>query len=163
MLEFLNKHRRALFITGSVMLLLVIGFYALALYSVRTLFDSDSATPTARQYSEWVGLWLPEDMENFQAYGEGWQDWLVEARFELTVSQLAEFLERNNLQRNDSETLPESSYGLEWFRATGRLETYEIKPSPSSAVSTSTGFYPSIWVNSSEIEKITVYIKAFDT
>jgi hypothetical protein len=163
MLEVLKKYKRSLIIAASVALLLVIGFYAVAIYSAGTLFDSDSATPTASQYSEWVGLWLPEDVQSFQSFGEGWQDWLVEARVELTASQFSEFLERNNLQGIESETLLESSYGLEWFSSTKSLEHYEIKSLPESAASTSTGFYPTVWVDTSDPDTVIVYIKAFDT
>jgi hypothetical protein len=91
MLEFLRKYKRALIIAGSVVLFLIVGFYVIALYSVRTLFNSDSAAPTASQYSEWVDLWLPQDVQNFQAYGEGWQDWLLEVRFEIKSSNFLNF------------------------------------------------------------------------
>jgi hypothetical protein len=160
---FISKHKRAIVIAVVALVLLFAALMIFAIYAARSLFDSDRATPTASQYSAWVSLWLPQDVQNFQAYGEGWQDWLLEARFEITASQVPEFLERNKLQRIDAETLPESSYGLEWFRAAGRLEHYQIGPLPNSAGSTPTGFYPRIRVDPSKPDNFTIYIKARDT
>jgi predicted PurR-regulated permease PerM len=163
MLIFLNKHKRTIMIVLAALTIVLGALTAFALYSVRTLFASDKATPTAQQYSEWVGLWLTDDVQNFQAYGEGWQDWLVEARFELPASTLPEFLERNGFVSSESQSLVESSYKLEWFTSTAPLEHYEIKPSPDSAASTSTGFYPSVWLDTADSESVVVYIKANDT
>lgn len=163
MLTLLERHKRAIIIISVVVLLLFAAFMSFAIYSARTLFESGKATPTATQYSEWVGIWLPENVQNFQAYGEGWQDWLVEARFEIPASELAKFLERNKLQQSDLESDLESSYKLEWFSATAKLEQYEIKPLPDQAAQTATGFYPSFWLDKTNSDRVIVYIKAFDT
>ncbi len=164
MLTFIKKYKRAIIIMLIALLLSFAAFVAFAVYSLRNVFESDTSTPTASQYSEWVGIWLPQDVQHFQAYGEGWQDWLVEAKFEMSAAQLPEFLERNKLQPSDLEGDLESSYKLEWFSAKSTLEQYEVKPSPESAGSTtSTGFYPAIWVDDANSDKVTIYIKAFDT
>lgn len=163
MVSFIKKHRRILIIAFTVTVLLIAGFVYVSIRAVNTLFETDKVTPTATDYSQWVGLWLPDDVANFQAYGEGWQDWLVEARFELTPSQFAEFLGRNAFVRSEVQSFPESSYKLEWFSSKNRLEHYEIKSSPESAVSTSTGFYPSMWVDTSTADKVIVYISTFET
>jgi hypothetical protein len=160
MLAFFKKYKRAILISFAVILLLFGAFVAFAIYSINNLFESDTASPTASQYSEWVGLWLPEGVQNFQAYGEGWQDWLVEARFEMPTSQLPEFLERNKLQLGDSVNSLESNYKLEWFSSKAKLESYELISSSEGVPSTSTFFYPSVLLDTSSPEKIIVYIVA---
>jgi hypothetical protein len=159
---FLKKYRTAILSLLVVTVLLYIGFILVARWAVNDLFASSIETPNATQYAAWVGIWLPDDVQKFQSYGEGWQDWLVEARFELSASQFAAFLERNNLERIASQTIPESSYKLDWFSSNAKLESYELKPLPDQAAQTSTGFYPSVWMDTSLPEKVIVYIKAFD-
>jgi hypothetical protein len=163
MVSFIKKHKRTLILLFTGIILLAAGFVYVSLRAVNTLFETDKVTPTPTEYSQWVGLWLPDDVANFQAYGEGWQDWLVEARFELTASQFAEFLERNAFVQSEIYSVPESSYKLEWFASTKALEYYEIKSSPESSASTLAGFYPSVWVDKLHADKIIVYIRAFDT
>jgi hypothetical protein len=163
MFAFIKHYKRTLIVIGVVLLLLFIAFTGFAFYAARTLFSSDIATPTLTQYRDWVGLWLPDDTQNFQAYGEGWQDWLIEARFELSASAFTKFVARNNLEKVASQNLTESSYGLEWFTSTVRLEAYSLKALPESAVSTSTGFYPTIWVDDTTPDKTIVFIRANDT
>ncbi len=163
MLTFIKKYKRTLLIALAVLVLLFAAFIYVATRAVNDLFESEKVTPTASQYSEWVGLWLPENVENFQAYGEGWQDWLVEAKFELSAAEFAEFVERNNLQLLGERSGVETGYDLEWFYSANALEQYDITPLPESASSTPTGFYPTIWIDDSNPEKVIVYIKAFDT
>jgi hypothetical protein len=163
MLAFIQKYKRLVLVTLAVFVLLFAAFTYLSLRAVNDLFETGKVTPTTTQYSEWVGIWLPETVENFQAYGEGWQDWLVEAKFELSSSDLNEFLERNQLQSRELETRLESSYQLEWFTSANALEQYEIKPLSGSAAPTSTGFYPSVWMDTSNPDSVVVYIKANDT
>lgn len=163
MVAFLKKYRVVIFALLAILIILFVGIIFLARWAVNDLFESDKVTPTASQYSEWVGIWLPADVQKFQSYGEGWQDWLVEARFELTTSQFTAFLERNNLVRSESQSVVESNYTLEWFSSAGALEQYEIKPLPESAASTLMGFYPTIWIDHSNSDKVIIYIKAFDT
>jgi hypothetical protein len=166
MIAYIQKHKRAVIITSIALALLLMAFAAFIVYSIRVagdLFKSDKVTPTATQYSEWVGLWLPADVQNFQAYGEGWQDWLVEARFEMSTSELTEFLERNTLQPSDLEISLESNYKLEWFSSKARLEVYQLGPLPNQAASTSTGFYPTFWIDQTNSGTVIVYIKANDT
>jgi hypothetical protein len=160
MFAFFKKYKCAIIISFAIMLLLFGAFVAFAIYSLNTLFESDTASPTASQYSEWVGIWLPKDVQNFQAYGEGWQDWLVEARFEMPASELSEFLERNKLQRGDSVTGLESNYKLEWFSSKAKLESYGIIPLEEGIASTPTFFYPCVLLDTSSPEKIIVYIVA---
>jgi hypothetical protein len=160
---FLKRYRSAILSLLVVMVLLYIGSILVARWAVNDLFASSIETPNATEYAAWVGIWLPNNVQKFQSYGEGWQDWLVEARFEVSASQFAAFLERNTLERIASQTMPESSYKLEWFSSEGVLESYEIKSLPDSASSTSTGFYPTIWVDKTNPDSIIVYITAFDT
>jgi hypothetical protein len=163
MVAFFKKYKRAILISLGILFVLMVGFVYFSIRAVNDLFETDKVTPTASQYSEWVGLWLPDNVQNFQAYGEGWQDWLVEARFELSAWAFAEFVERNKLRQANVQSPVESSYALEWFNFTGVLKQYDIKPLPESAVSTSTGFYPTIWVDDANPDKVTIYIKAFNT
>ncbi len=163
MLAFFKKYKRTIMITSGVLLAMMVGFIYVSFRAVNDLFETDNVTPTASQYSEWVGLWLPTDVQNFQAYGEGWQNWLIEARFELSASAFAEFVARNNLAKVASQSLLGSSYELEWFFSDVMLENYDIKPLPESAASTPTGFYPTIWVDDTNPGKVTVFIRANDT
>lgn len=163
MLVFFKRYKAVLLVTGALILLLGIAYFFVARWAVNSLFESDTATPNATEYAGWTGIWLPDDVRNFQAYAEGWQDWLVEARFELSSRNLPEFLERNNLQRVEPDYQPESHFDLEWFQSENELEVYEIVPSSESASSTATGFYPTFWIDTSNPDKITVYIKAFNT
>lgn len=163
MLVFVKKYKRTIVLSLIVLFVAMAGFVYFSIRAVNDLFETDKVTPTASQYAEWVGLWLPGNVQNFQAYGEGWQDWLVEAKFELSSSEWTEFVERNNLQSSASESSLESSYQLEWFASGVALEQYKIKSLSESAVSTATGFYPTIWIDSSVPDKVTVYIKAFNT
>jgi hypothetical protein len=145
------------------LLLLMAAFVFISLRAVSTLFDSGEVTPTSSDYAQWLGLWLPENLQNFQVYGEGWQDWLIEARFEMSASELPEFLERNTLQATGVERSIESSYQLEWFSSKEQLEVYEIVPLPNQSVPTSTGFYPTVWLDTTNPERVIVYIGAHDT
>lgn len=163
MTAFLKQYKVVLISSLVTLILLFVGFILLARWAVNDLFETEKVTPTAGQYSEWVGLWLPANVQNFQAYGEGWQDWLVEAKFELSAAEFAEFVERNNLQLLDVQSVVETGYDLEWFQSSKVLEQYEIKPLPESSASTATGFYPSVWVDTSSPDRVTIYIKAFDT
>jgi hypothetical protein len=163
MLVFLKKYQRTILITFIALVILFGAFIAFAIYSLNTPFESDTVSPTASQYSEWVGICLPENMQNFQAYSKGWQDWLVEARFEMPASELPKFLERNKLQPSEVGSALESSYKLEWFASADKLESYKLKPLLESDASTSTGFYPEIWVDEVSPAKVIVYIKSFDT
>jgi hypothetical protein len=163
MLAFIQKYKRTFLIILAVLAVLFAGFVYISFRAVNDLFETDKVTPTAAQYAEWVGVWLPETPEDFQAYGEGWQDWLVEAKFEMPSSELSEFLERNRLQPVDLKILPESSYQLEWFSSSAKLEVYEIVPLPEQAAATSTGFYATFWLDKTKPDKVTVYIKANDT
>jgi hypothetical protein len=160
MLAFIKKYQRTILITFIVLVVLFGAFVAFAIYSLGNIFESDTVTPTASQYSEWVGIWLPKDVQNFQAYGEGWQDWLVEAKFEMPASQLSEFLERNKLQPGDSVIGLESNFKLEWFSSTAKLESYTIMPSSEAVPSTPTFFYPSVLLDTSNPEEVRVYIVA---
>jgi hypothetical protein len=161
MLVFLKKYQRTILITLIALVILFGAFVAFAIYSLNTLFESDTVSPTASQYSEWVGICLPENMQNFQAYSKGWQDWLVEARFEMPASELPEFLEHNKLQPSEVGSAFESSYKLEWFASAASPKPYNLVSLPDQSPQTSTGFYPTVWIEKTNSVTVTVYI--FDT
>jgi hypothetical protein len=163
MLVFVKKYRRTIILGLIILLVAMAGLVYFSIRTVNDLFETDKVMPTASQYAEWVGLWLPGNVQNFQAYGEGWQDWLVEAKFELSVSEWSEFMERNKLQSNDLEIGLESSYQLEWFSSGAKLEVYQIEPLPNQAASTSTGFYATFWLDKTNSGTVVVYVKANDT
>jgi hypothetical protein len=163
MIAFIKKYRRAIIISFVVIALLFAGSVYFAIRAVNDLFETSKVTPTAPEYAEWVRVWLPESTRDFQAYGEGWQDWYVEARFDIPVSELPEFISKNKLQRSEASDVPKSQFDLEWFRPTGKLEAYELIPAPDAALMTTTGFYPSFWIDRSDAEQVIVYIVAFDT
>jgi hypothetical protein len=154
-----KPYKNFLIALGVVLILLGVGFVLLTRWAVNDLFESSTATPSATEYAAWTGMWLPNNLQNFQAYAEGWQDWFIEAHFEILPADLPEFLGRNNLQRINSDGTLSSSFDLEWFTPTDKLEAYEIKPGGS----TSTGFYPTIWLDQTSPDRVIVYIKAFDT
>jgi hypothetical protein len=160
---FFKEYKRTIILTLVVLFVVIVGFVYVSIRAVNDLFETDKVTPTAGQYAEWVGIWLPENTQNFQAYGEGWQDWLVEARFEMSTADLDEFLERNNLQPSELEVIPNSSYQPEWFASSATLEVYEIKPLPNQAASTTTGFYATFWLDKTNVDKVIIYVKANDT
>lgn len=163
MWTLVTKHRRRLATILGILLLLGAVFSYRAIRSLDDLFETRKASPTAVEYANWVGLWLPESVEDFQAYAEGWQDWLIEARFEMPEPDLTAFLANNSLQASKLETRPESAYKLEWFQTSAELSYYELRSEPEKANATKTGFYPSIWIAPLEGDRVIVFILAFDT
>lgn len=156
-----NPRRTALIISGVVVLALLLGYWGLRSAAV-AIFSDNSATPTAAEYADWVKLEIPPAAQNWRAYGQGFQDWYIQARFELPPEELPGFLSGNNLVRVNLPQPPENVYKQSWFDPQPPLEVYELKSSETQQSSTTSGFYPTVYIKRGG-PTLVVYIIAFDT
>lgn len=147
----------------SGVILAFIGMGLWGLFSVNQLFKNSSAAPTQGGFVKWVGVKVPAEATQFRAYAEGWQDWIVEARFELPNTRVAGFLAENGLVRTEPSNGLESSLKQAWFSSSATLERYELESLPEKAASLPSGFYPTVWLDASKPSITTVFIRAFDT
>jgi hypothetical protein len=157
-----NRRRILLIVLGMLVVLALAGYWILRSIAI-AVFSSDSATPTAAEYAAWVKLEIPATVQNWRSYGEGFQDWYVQARFELPLEELPKFLNDNKLELAPNLTQPpENVFKQSWFDPKPPLEVYELKSSETQQASTASGFYPTVYLERSG-SIIVVYIVAFDT
>jgi hypothetical protein len=117
---------------------------------------------TPQEFSDWVKLQIPSTAQNWKAYGEGFQDWYILARFELPAEELPAFLKANGLVPAPLDEPPEDVLNLSWFRPKAPLEVYELMSSDTKQASTASGFYPTVYVELAG-PTVVLYIVAFDT
>lgn len=158
-----------IFISQRKLLWIVLGVIVLSLLSywglhaaADAIFSSTPTTPTAQEYSDWVKLEIPSTAQNWKAYGEGFMDWYVQARFEIKPEELASFLQKNNLERIHLNQPPENALKQSWFNPKAPLEVYQLISSQTQQASTASGFYPTVYVERND-PTIVVYIIAFNT
>jgi hypothetical protein len=155
------NRRKALWVVGGVVVAgLLMGLAALRSLS-SGLFSTSKVVPTAPEFSKWTGLQIPGSGQNWQAYAEGWQDWFVQARFEMPASELAGFLQGNNLEPSSDTGPPDNPLKQSWFKP-GSVEVYEVRASAAGQASTKTGFYPKVYVENKG-STVVIYITAFNT
>lgn len=156
------NRRKALWVIGGV----VVAGLLMGIAAFRSLFSSPfttrRGTPNAQQFSDWVKLAIPPTAQNWQSYAEGFQDFLVQARFELNSTELEGFLQKNNLVKSSDTAPPDNALKQSWFRPGPTLEVYELKPSQTQKASTTSGFYAKVYVERKG-GSVVVYIVAFDT
>jgi hypothetical protein len=156
------NRRKALWVIGGVVVAgLIMGIAALRALSSNVLATS-KGTPNAQQFSDWVKLAIPPTAQNWQAYAEGFQDWLVQARFELNPAELEGFLRQNQLVPISETAPPDNPLKQSWFRPGPTLEVYGLKPSDTQQAATASGFYPLVYIERNN-RVVVVYITAFDT
>ena len=73
------------------------------------------------------------------------------------------FLAVNTLQRLPSASQPQNMLKQPWFNPTRALETYKLQPVSDEQVTTSSGFYPTVFLEPQKNGVVTVYIFAFTT
>ena len=156
-----NRRKTLLIVLGVLGLALLVGFFILRSIGI-AIFSSSSETPTAAEYSAWVKLEIPAAAQNWNAYGEGFMDWFVQARFELPPEELPGFLNANKLELSSENDLPQNVFKKDWFNPKGPLEVYQL-PSPDTVQGqTASGFYPTVYIERNGATVI-VYITAFTT
>jgi hypothetical protein len=133
----------------------------LLLRGADAVFEGRKAAPSAAELARWVGVWLPPEPSHWQSYAEGWQDWQVVARFELTTSQRDEFLQRNHLEPQPPTTPSTSAQALlqrTWFAPSATARTYTTAAVEPGAA---TGFTSTAWIDEHG-DTATVFLYAFD-
>jgi hypothetical protein len=157
-----QKPIRIVLVVFGLALLTGLGF---AWYTVSgmasSVFSTRTDSPTVTAFSDWVKLKLPASTRNWQAHAEGFQDWLVQARFELPVSDVPAFLVANRLQRLPGASRPQNVLKLPWFNPVHALEAYKLRPVSDEQVTTPSGFYPTVFLEPQKTGVVTVYIWAY--
>ncbi len=147
---------------GGIVLLGLVGYWMFRSLTA-SVFSNNTAFPTSAEYAAWVGLRIPATAQNWQSYAEGFQDWFVQARFELSPEALPRFLSENNLVRApELNGPPQNLLKQDWFNPRPPLEVYQLRSSQTQQARTASGFYPTVYIERGP-SSIVVYITAFNT
>lgn len=157
-----RQRTRLLFALAGVVLLGLAGYWMFRSLTA-PVFSNNTAFPTSMEYAAWLGLRIPATAQNCQSYAEGFQDWFVQARFELPPEALPRFLSENNLMRApELNGLPQNQLKQDWFNPKPLLEVYQLRSSQTQQARTASGFYPTVYIERGP-SSIVVYITAFNT
>lgn len=161
-----NSRQKPIRIVLVVVVLALVAGLGFVWYTVSgiasSVFSTRTDSPTATAFSDWVKLKIPAGAWNWQAYAKGFQDWLVQARFEIPASDVPAFLAANTLERLPSASRPQNMLKQPWFNPTRALEAYRLRPVSDEQVTTPSGFYPTVFLEPQQ-DVVVVYIFAFTT
>ncbi len=129
------------------------------------LFASSHREPSPAQLEQWIHVKVPASASAYRSYAEGWQDWMILARFELPSSELAPFLEANRLEPAGHHvgSFEKAPLDQEWFRPGDLARTHaparlpdghpDKKPGPDAADLTT------VWTESSG-DRLIVHVRS---
>lgn len=114
---------------------------------------SSEREPNPAELEQWIGVKVPTRATAYRSYAEGFQDWVILARFELSSSELAPFLAANRLEPEENEDAVKAPLDQQWFRPAADAQAYaparlpeghpDKKPGPDAADLTT------VWTESS--------------
>ncbi len=157
-----NQRRKILWIVLGVVGLVGMGGIGIFRLVADRIFNSQTANLTPKEFSDWVKLQIPPTVRNWKAYGQGFQDWYIQVRFELPAEELSAFLKANGLVPINFNQSPENLLKQSWFSPKPPFEVYQLKSSQTKQASTASGFYPTVYVEQHG-SNVVVYIAAFNT
>lgn len=141
-----HQRRKVLWIVLGVVGLVGMGGMGILRLVANSFFSSRTTHLTPQEFSDWVKLYIPSTAQNWKAYGEGFQDWYIQVRFELSSEELPAFLKANGLVPTQLKQSPENALEQSWFSPKPPFEVYELESSETKQTSTASGFYPTVYV-----------------
>ncbi len=136
------------------------------IYAGATMFDTRRPAPAAPELAQWIGVKVPASATGYQSYVEGFQDWMLLARFELPSSELAPFLATNRLEPAPDKTSAPLTETQAWFRPGERAQAHAPARLPDGHPDKPAGPDPAdlttVWTESSG-ERVIVHVYSFTT
>lgn len=126
---------------------------------------SSEREPNPAELEKWIGVKVPARATAYRSYAEGFQDWMILARFELPPSELAPFLEANRLEpgERDADSAVQAPLEQAWFHPGAQAQTHaparlpeghpDKKPGPDAADLTT------VWTESSG-DRLIVHVRS---
>jgi hypothetical protein len=120
----MQRKRRWLWILMAAVSVTGLALAGAVIYAGATMFDTRRPAPTAPELEKWIGVKVPAGATGYQSYVEGFQDWMLLARFELPSSELAPFLAANRLEPAPDKTSAPTAETQAWFRPSQRAQAH---------------------------------------